>query len=173
MSRPPTDLRDRVLDAAIRLLAEEGASRLTLAAVAARAQASKGGLLHQFADRDALLTAVLERLVERFEAAVEALRAPGPGGYVRAYVAAVFDDPDLDASRAFVAVVAERPALLGPLQTAWSTWLARAGKDGLLPDVATAAIAAADGVWLHRLVGVPTPDLNGLRARVLATLEPR
>ena len=62
--------------------------------------------------------------------------------------------------------------LLGPLQAAWSGWLARAGEDGLAPDVATAAIATADGVWLHRLVGVPTPDLNGLRARVLATLEP-
>lgn len=53
--------RERILDAASELVRELGAARLTLDAVAERAKLSKGGLLYNFPNKDALLLAMLGR----------------------------------------------------------------------------------------------------------------
>ena len=49
--------REKILDAAAELVAEIGAGRLTLEAVAEKAGLSKGGLLYNFPTKDALLQA--------------------------------------------------------------------------------------------------------------------
>lgn len=64
MARPSN--REKVLEAAEAVAIEEGAANLTLDAVAARAGFSKGGLLYHFKDKDALLSALVARYVERF-----------------------------------------------------------------------------------------------------------
>lgn len=56
--------RERILDAAAELVRELGAARLTLDAVAERAKLSKGGLLYNFPNKDALLLAMLGRIIE-------------------------------------------------------------------------------------------------------------
>jgi len=54
--------REQILEAAKMLLAEHGYAALRVAAVAAKAEISLGGLLHHFPTKDALVIAVLERL---------------------------------------------------------------------------------------------------------------
>jgi AcrR family transcriptional regulator len=63
-SRKRSSSRERILDAATELVRELGAARLTLDAVAERAKLSKGGLLYNFPNKDALLLAMLGRVIE-------------------------------------------------------------------------------------------------------------
>jgi AcrR family transcriptional regulator len=73
--------REKILDAAAELVAEIGAGRLTLDAVADRAGLSKGGLLYNFPSKDALLQAMIQRMIDQVTEAKEDLRkqmGPGP-----------------------------------------------------------------------------------------------
>src|ERR1700687_3324639 len=62
--------RDRILDAAERVILESGGRNFTLDAVAESAGISKGGLVYSFATKDGLVRAALEREVTRFQEAV-------------------------------------------------------------------------------------------------------
>lgn len=65
MSRPSN--RELIIEAAERLVAEQGAAHLTFDALGQETGISKGGLLYHFASKDALLTAMLERMVAGFD----------------------------------------------------------------------------------------------------------
>ncbi len=58
--RPRSGGREAILGAALDLLVERGASRLTTREVATRAGVSEGSVFYHFADRTGLLTAVIE-----------------------------------------------------------------------------------------------------------------
>ena len=58
---PLRPARERLLDAAERVVAESGATHLTLDAVAKSAGVSKGGLLYHFPTKEALLEGMLAR----------------------------------------------------------------------------------------------------------------
>lgn len=59
--------RNAALEAALTIIARDGPGRLTLDAIARESGLSKGGLMHQFRTKDAVLKALLERQVEYFE----------------------------------------------------------------------------------------------------------
>ena len=105
MNRPhpasvnPTSPSSRLLDVAGELVAESGVMALTLDAVAKRAGVSKGGLLHHFPSKHALLMAMVEDISSRFmgQVAEQAGRDPDAHGRsARAYVRTVVDEPDRD-----------------------------------------------------------------------------
>ncbi|MCF2529140.1 TetR/AcrR family transcriptional regulator [Yinghuangia soli] len=146
--------RDLLLDAAEQLLAEHGTTALTLAAVAARAGVSKGGLLYHFGTKEALVKALVQRLVEEFDQAVSDRAEQGdgsPGTYTRAYVETTFDIvTDRDPARArrrwaVVAAAATASDLAEPLRDATRRW--HRHEDGV--DVVAARIVrlAVDGLW--------------------------
>lgn len=74
--RPTTDaapdrsIRDRILDAAVQSLIEQGASRTTTLEVQRRAGVSRGALLHHFPTHALLLSATVDDLVRRNEHSV-------------------------------------------------------------------------------------------------------
>jgi AcrR family transcriptional regulator len=170
-------VRDRLLDSAEAVLAEHGSQGLTLAAVAARAGVSKGGLLYHFSGKDALITALIERLIEGFDELVASFRLERPGWYTRAYVEATFAvlaAPDADGARrrwAAVCAAATDPALREPLARAQRRWLSEGLDEEPDPDLSQLARLAADGLWEAAeldpsLLG---PDrLRDLRERLLA-----
>jgi AcrR family transcriptional regulator len=182
-----TSTRDRILDAAESIVIRDGVSRLTLDAAAAEATLSKGGVLYHFGTRDALVSAMVERLVAAFDAdLVEEIEADNSsvdtttsadGRYVRAYVRAtirpVLTAEDLRRERAGAAVLAAmacEPHLLEPLRRAFDRWQERLADDGVDPVKATVARLAADGIWLVELFGfAPLPE--PLRSQVAAFLE--
>ena len=93
--------RDRILDAAERLIVARGANSLTVEAVITEAQISKGGFFHHFATKDALLTAIIDRLSKRVtdDAAERAARDPEPrGARLRAQIALAFDAGKLESA---------------------------------------------------------------------------
>lgn len=67
----PGPARDRILEAAERVVAEVGAARLTLDVVAQAAGVSKGGLLYHFPSKESLLGALAQRYVQSMEHCIE------------------------------------------------------------------------------------------------------
>lgn len=72
--------RARLLEAAARLVEEEGVDRLTMEGVATAAAVGKGTVFRRFGDRTGLLMALLDHTEQRFQAAFMTGPAPlGPG----------------------------------------------------------------------------------------------
>jgi AcrR family transcriptional regulator len=173
-------LRDRILDAVERLLVSGGADAIRLDAVAAEAGVSKGGLLHHFKSKQALVEGVLQRLVDLFEAALPPDGSP-PGAFTRAWLEASIPDTDVPArghtdrvAVALLAGVSGGPQVLAALRRHYQTWQRRLTDDGLDAPTATLVRLAVDGWWMARLLDLAPPgdDLHRqVRARLMAMIE--
>jgi AcrR family transcriptional regulator len=69
-ARPERSIRDRILEAAVHSLIEQGAARTTTLEVQRRAEVSRGALLHHFPTHADLLSATVTDLVHRNERSV-------------------------------------------------------------------------------------------------------
>jgi AcrR family transcriptional regulator len=94
------NLRRALLDAAMDLIRERGIDGFTLREVARRAGVSHAAPYHHFADRAALVTALVVESFERFAEAFREAVAGAEGTHLdridalgRAYVRFAFDDP--------------------------------------------------------------------------------
>ncbi len=172
------DTKGRILDAAEDVVLRDGVARLTLDAAAAEAGLSKGGILYHFPTRDALVAAMVDKIIEEFDHDIdrELGTSDEPGSFTRAYIRSTMDPgaskPDRQdrLGAALIAAAAAEPALLVPLQQAADRWQARLEDDGLDPTVATVLRLACDGLWLCDLFGLAPPS-PALRSRVGAELE--
>jgi AcrR family transcriptional regulator len=72
------DLRRVLIDAALQLVGESGAERLSVREAARRAGVSPGAPFRHFPSRDALMQAVAEEAQRRFRAEIEAALAEAP-----------------------------------------------------------------------------------------------
>jgi len=170
----------RILDAAERVVLRDGVGHLTLEAAAAAAGLSKGGVLYHFPTRDALVAAMVARIIEQFDGDIDASlpephspAASLPGAYARAYVRATLGPVTPGEDRlgaALLAAAAAEPGLVVPLQQAAARWQSRLVADGLDPALATLIRLACDGLWLCGLFGLAPPD-GDLLASVSAALE--
>ena len=168
--RQPEVTQQRLLDVAGELVTESGVIALTLEAVAKRAGVSKGGLLHHFPSKHALLMAMVEDISERFMGQVAERAGDDPdahGRSARAYVRTVVDEPDQEIKRwgALSAAFMSDPSLM-------ADWRARLAEQREI-DAAEAAdpvglmIArlAADGLWLADVCGLYGID-EEMRSRI-------
>ncbi|WP_083734595.1 TetR/AcrR family transcriptional regulator [Actinomadura sp. CNU-125] len=173
-------MRDRVLDAVERMLVAGGADAIRLDAVAAEAGVSKGGLLHHFRSKQALLEGVLDRLVRRFEDELPGPGAP-PGAFARAWLDATIPGTDVPAgahadqvATALLAGLSGGPEVLAAFRRAYRSWQDRLADDGIDPATATLVRLAVDGWWMARLLDLAPPrdDLHReVRARLAAMVE--
>ncbi len=159
MGRIATIDSDRLLDAAADLLAETGASGLTLEAVAERAGVSKGGLQYSFPSKRALVQAMLDRMADRLDAAVAAAlgREPeGPGRLARAYVRGSLGHAPAPrpARAALLAAAALDPRMLEGRRDAYREMHGRLVADGLAAPRAAVVMLATDGFLLLDLLGL-------------------
>lgn len=166
--------RERVLRAAADVVARDGVRALTLDAVAAEAKVSKGGLLYHFNTKQALISALVDELVARFEATrARYASSGGPGANTKAYLLATFDQESREIDRAsagVLAALADDPTLLEPLRSATRRWQALLEKDDIDPVDATIVRLAVDGLWFSQLLRLD-PLSKSLRAKVLRRLS--
>lgn len=165
--------RELMLDAAQAVVLEQGAGRLTLDAVARRAGVSKGGVMYNFPTKQALLTAMLERLVEHNRRAHAALVARLPakrGRSLRAYVMNSVRAPDVDdrVSGALLAALNGDPALLQPVSRYFNGRFAAIAED--MPfEQAAIVYLATEGLWIQELLQLSSFS-KPQRARVVRAL---
>jgi AcrR family transcriptional regulator len=149
--RDTTRTRRAVLDAASQAVIAQGAG-VSLDAVARQAGVSKGGLLHHFGSRNALLLEVAKDQAQQFFQSVQAAVDPAdhaPGRLVRAYVRVTFDSLGQDqAAVDFVllcAALAAVPGVAEVMREDKQRWDAAFAADGLDPQRALLVVRAADG----------------------------
>jgi AcrR family transcriptional regulator len=172
-------LTDRVLDAAEAVVVRQGIGNLTLDAVASEAGMSKGGLLHHFASKDRLIEAMVLRCAASWrECAIGAYEEsqPGPGRMARALLnhledAQAWTEQCQRSSSAVFAALVQNPRLIEPMRGVYGEIRRRLSDDGLAPGIGETVIAAMDGLWLYRVLGLATVD-QSLMDRIRRTLEP-
>ena len=159
---PRARTKDRLLDAAGVVVMRDGAQALTLDAVAAEAEVSKGGLLYHFKSKRDLVEGMVERWLAEFGREMEGEDADFVRGYIKASA------PAGNELGMLAALVAD-PSLLVAVRKQYGIWQDRVEREGRDPVDATVARLAADGLWLAELLGMGPPT-GELRERVLQRL---
>ena len=158
--RAPDDTRAEIIEKALEVAAERGASGFTLDAVAARTSVSKGALLHHFPSKIALLEGMVDHLGRMHTDTIlaEAARDPEPyGRNARAYLRATVNEPvtpqDVSIGRVIMAACAIDPALA----QRWNGWIDKVKvddpSDPVGADDALMLRLIADGLWMSDLFG--------------------
>jgi len=156
---PPIS-KELILDAAESVVREVGATHMTLEAVAERAGISKGGLLYNFPNKDALLQAMINRMMEALEAARGRAREHLGNKDADELTVEIQMLADLDAAEScrgatFLAVMANQPDLMIPFHESISQ---RCSKDLLVSECshqAAVVYLAAMGMHLAKLLSIP------------------
>jgi AcrR family transcriptional regulator len=158
--------RDRILDAAERIVVSSGAGHLTLDAVVQEAGVSKGGLLYHFPNKEALLSAMVSRYCGEWDAAIRRKMA-GTGNSMGDQVVALVDThlemkaaKSREVSAALLGAAATNPQLLAEASAKQAETLAAlAVLPGDFP-LAMVVLAAIDGLTLCDTLGLGgyTPD---------------
>ncbi|HEY8668004.1 MAG TPA: TetR/AcrR family transcriptional regulator [Tepidisphaeraceae bacterium] len=168
-------VRDRLLNAAEKVVTRDGVSNLTLEAVAKEAGMSKGGLLYHFSSKSKLIIAIVDRLACRCDAD-HAREISGdtvaPGAFSRAYIQArtkPMDPCEEPIHSALLAAAATDREYLKPISDRIVAWQQRLENDGIDPITATIIRLAIDGMGLSKLLGLPLPD-EELSRRVVGRL---
>ena len=168
----PELVRTQLVESAKKLALANGLAAVGVEAVAADAGVTKGGLFYHFPNKQALIDAVFQHLLEEFGADLEARMAADPepsGRFTRAYVQSVFETGAEEQWGAlWIATLSDRD-----LRQTWGKWLAaqlsRHGED----DVALEnARFAADGVWLGQLSGVFPQRTDALKQQLINMTRP-
>lgn len=151
--------RNAVIRAALVIIARDGPGRLTLDAIAREGGISKGGLMHQFPTKGAVLKALLEHQIEHFDRFSR--RYMAEHGTARRYPqlamqiatmreASAGTDP---IAFALLAAITQEPDLLASVRDIDSEALEAIKAEAADPELAALRWAAAHGLVLSSLLG--------------------
>lgn len=167
--------RGLVLQAALTILARDGASRLTLDAIARESGVSKGGLLHQFPNKQAVLKALIDHQAAFFESFARDFMARVGDAYAQPVLAAqiatfqeVLTAPNSGVF-ATLAAFSQEPAFLESMRARETATLAAIREEAPDPDQAVLHWLAARGLAFSALLGL-CPLSGAERAQVFQTL---
>jgi AcrR family transcriptional regulator len=147
---------------------------MTLDAVAARAGVSKGGLLHHFPTKEALLEAMIKRLIEaRIESRKKAWQElpAGPARELKAHIiSALLRDQKADRlGSPLLAALAHNPKLAEPVREIIKERYAQLASEGVKFERAVVLALAADGLLLQEVLSV-SPFSEEQRSNVIDEL---
>lgn len=142
-----------MIEAAARALIAHGPG-VSLDAVAREAGVSKGGLLHHFRTKQALLVGLIDEWFGRYDATVESLLEPEdtPGRWTRAHIRATFTPDELWSHPSVVTALLGVPELQQRMDVAAARWRQQTDSDGLHPQRSDLINCALDGVTLRDLL---------------------
>jgi AcrR family transcriptional regulator len=167
--------RKVALEAALVVIARDGPGRLTLDAIAREAGISKGGLMHQFPNKQAVLKALLERQIAHFEdftrQGLEKLEGKTANPNLIAQISTFREVAQQPRSIAiaFLAALAEEPALLSMSRASDAARVAAVKAEAGDPDLALLRRAAAEGIALSGVFGLSSLS-DAERGRLFARL---
>jgi AcrR family transcriptional regulator len=165
--------RDRLLDAAERVLLEGGLAGFGVAAVVEEAGLTKGALFHHFKSKDELLAALVERLAAEVEGQLAKLAAADDdpvGRSLRAQIELTFTLVDDQRERlrtlvlALMQAVSTSPVVAARAREVNQAALARAESEGVSRGDAILVQVALDGYWLNDTGGTLELDASQQKA---------
>jgi TetR/AcrR family transcriptional regulator, regulator of biofilm formation and stress response len=171
--------RERILDAAIDVIAAHGVAGTTHRLIAAAADVPLGSLTYHFTGLDDLRAQAFARLAERvtrsYQAHFEDVRTPEE--FVEAVTTLVHDGVGADADEWVVTYELYLAALRDPrLRSVTEAWM-RASRSVLErfvdPDVARDLDALVEGLIMHRTLSTSPPSRAQTRAAVVRAIGPR
>jgi AcrR family transcriptional regulator len=160
-----------ILDAASKVILEQGVEALTIDAVAQEAGISKGGLFYHFPSKKILIEGMITRLISEIDTLLKAELAKSAGDFLQAYIRASFmSTPEWTrVSCAMIAAVDNDPDLLIPVQERFSEMQNKITQASPSPEIGTIIRLALDGMWFSDLFGFAPPTLE-MREKMLPAL---
>lgn len=166
MARNPQQTNEAILQAAHSLVREIGVRALSLDKVAKKAGVSKGGLIHHFPSREALLIAMQRQVFSAGDEELQRQLALEPdsgqkGRFLRAFLRCNLamirqGVPSQFASMAELAIAA--PEVFAREKQYFVEVQRHVENDGLDPVLATIIAGASDNLWMQVMFGVLQPD---------------
>ncbi len=184
-----SETRERIFRAAMQLAARDGLLTLTLEKVAEESGLSKGGVMHHFPSKDALLSGVITYFTDQIEREMTRLVAEDPNPtyrWVRAMLHMMSaregdrseDLPSRQTLDQFMlsvlAATIHNPAVVKPVQAIGQRLRGRLTS---VPEEGIEQLMmwlAMDGLFLWQFVGLVSPDdplIDEVHANLLAKLE--
>ena len=168
--------RSLVIQSALAIIARDGPHRLTLDAIAKEAGISKGGVMHQFPTKEAVLRALLDHQRDHFQQGFERYLLehgaehthPQLAGRVAGAREAATQPNSL--ALAIMAAMAQDPGLLSAVREKDADNLAAIRTEAGDPDLSTLRWLAARGMVTTALLGMcplSAEDRDRLFARLL------
>ncbi len=172
--KQPELIRRALLDQAARITLEQGLSKVTFQAVADAVGVTKGGVMHHFATKNALILGVFHDAMAKFEAEVDAAMAKDPvryGSFTRAYIDATIS-LGVKGQEEFNSQATLYVLMLGDieLRELWAEWSNKQLKKHEATDnteILCMVRLVADGIWLSDFSGINISDKTSLRARLI------
>jgi AcrR family transcriptional regulator len=172
--RTPEEARGAILAAAEEIVRRQGVARLTIDAVAAQAGLSKGGTLHHFPSKDALIAGMVEQKAASLRAAIadhEARYGATPHARMLGALHHARNQclHDRELPRAILVAAAEKPELMNPLKAVINDVIHSAdhGEDA---DLSLTVMFATHGLLMSKMLNFD--DLSEDRtARLFDFLE--
>lgn len=160
----PSDTVTRILDAVMVLIRDRGLPAVTLSAVCRKAEISKGGLMHHYPSKEALVNAFLLRAGRDYlEMVTQATQVhpAGSGKRIAAFVdlflcqsTTVQCGEDRDCAAVMTALIqggGGSDEVLQFYETLYDLLLG----DGVSDELVELIVAAVDGVWLQSMIEPP------------------
>ena len=172
--KQPEVIRRALLDQAARITLEQGLSKVTFQAVADAVGVTKGGVMHHFATKNALVLEVFYDAMAKFEAEVDAAMAKDPiryGTFTRAYIDATISLGERSQAE-FDNQATLYVLMLGDseLRKLWAKWAnEQLQKHEATDNTETLCMVrlVADGIWLSDFSGIKISDKKSLRERLI------
>jgi AcrR family transcriptional regulator len=167
--------RERILEAAERVVTDVGAARLTLDLVAQAAGVSKGGLLYHFPSKELLLGALAQRYVDNMQHCIDAAKADlqesDKGRELKACIIGVLgDDPRSKAmGAALLAAASNDLALLEVIRERIARYTKELETSGAEFGRAAVVSLAVDGLKMRESLRI-SPFTAAQRAQIVAEL---
>jgi AcrR family transcriptional regulator len=156
--------REAVLKAAAQIIVRHGVSAFTIEAVSQEAGVTKGGVLHHFPSKEALVDGLIDQVIQAFNAwlaaELEAEPPEEPGRWLRAYIRTIFSVQykDINLIPALAAAVAADHQTLNRIRRGFERSQQEAVEDGIDPIQATIIRLAVDGIVFARALNVDVLD---------------
>lgn len=157
-------VKDKILETANKIIAENGITSFTIEEVAKEAGISKGGLLYHYPSKDKLIRALIENYIESFESKISererALPNSCSNNWFISYIQEQFSQAKVNSGtmNGIIAAAALNQDLLQPVLEKRKEWLNKisSSKDPMLGIIIS---FACDGIAYSNLLGLePFPE---------------
>jgi len=177
--KQPEKVRNKLIECAARIAAEQGPGGLTIQAVADAAGVTKGGLFHHFSDKRQLIESVFKDFLTKLDEEIDQALEQDPvayGRFTRAYIMVALQNiapqREADVWKAFSLCALTEPQF----RVLWNEWihgrLASHQETDQDPALHIARYAF-DGVWSANLMGaISSEDYFALLDRLVEMTKP-